>query len=162
MNEVFDDLQLMNRLNTEDADNLLSFGNALMSELRNRRVNGVFVAVGGILTKEPPRKDIDTVLILDLDKTGHTEIEKARKGYQSLKDIVSAACGSAGFSVSARIEPLLDEEFDSDNILRHEGSITIKPRHGTPIEIINSMHRSIENFTRNTEAPFVILNRNYG
>lgn len=157
MNEFFNKAKLMERLDSNDAVNLFTFSASIAKELQGKNIPGVYVVVGGIFTKEPPRKDIDTVLILDTDKSGPTEMVRAKKGFRVLEDIVKAASKNSGFRITRKIEPLLDESFDSENILRHEGSITVTPPKGTPIEVINCMHKNIRTFELETKNPFVII-----
>jgi hypothetical protein len=93
--------------------------------------------VGGTLNKPWPRKDIDVTVKTGKKVKGETELERAKDGFKTLSRIVKKATKiDKYFTVSKVIEPAMDEEFDSPDILKFDGVIQVEPKIGTRIELI--------------------------
>jgi|GEM_PF-3636841 len=98
--------------------------------------------VGGAVTKEWPRKDIDlTLSILDLkNKLKGNALDKAEYSFLEMEKIVREVIESkSGYRIIETIKPYLDHEYEDPEIVAHNGSIVVSPRTGTPIEIINTL-----------------------
>ena len=93
--------------------------------------------VGGTVNKPWPRKDIDITVQIGKAGSGKTELDRARDVFGTLSEIAKRAAEiDRHFSVSKVVEPAMDEEFDSPNILKFDGVIEIQPENGTRIELI--------------------------
>lgn len=92
--------------------------------------------VGGVLNKTWPRKDIDVTIKLGKTGKGTTEIERAQDEFNALLGIARKVAAIGGFEIIKETEPAIDEEFDSPNILKFDGTIQIKPKNGAIIELI--------------------------
>ena len=94
--------------------------------------------VGGVLSKPWPRKDIDaTFRVLGYKGKGSTGLECAKDEFKNLSETVKRATEiNQDFSIVKEMEPAMDEEFGSPNILKFDGSIQIRPKTGTIIELI--------------------------
>ena len=81
--------------------------------------------------------------------------------FEPLRDLVNEVTSKdPQFKITDMIEPAIDEEFGSESIMKHDGSITVKTENGTPIEIVRSDKRGVPNFTARAKEPYVILARN--
>lgn len=98
--------------------------------------------VGGVVTKEWPRKDIDmSCRILDImgETKGMGNFEIATKSLGILEEISrKALAGRSDFRIRQVVNPYQDNRYDDPNILEHNGSIVVQPRHGVSIELINN------------------------
>lgn len=93
--------------------------------------------VGGVLNKSWPRKDIDITVKTGKKGEGKTELDRAKDEFKTLSGIAKKVTEiDKYFSVSNVIEPAMDEEFDSPDILKFDGVIQIQPKKGTRIELI--------------------------
>jgi hypothetical protein len=95
--------------------------------------------VGGVITKEWPRKDIDlTFKILDIKgKLQGTAMERTKKSFSEMEKIVHGAVRDGTYKIIKTTNPYLDHEFENPEIVAHDGSIVVMPLDGTLIEIIN-------------------------
>lgn len=66
-----------------------------------------------------------------------TALTRARFFFGVLEEITRGAVGGSQFEIDQVIKPSEDKEFNDLNILAHDGSIVVKPKTGTQIEIIN-------------------------
>jgi len=98
--------------------------------------------VGGVLNKHWPRKDIDiTFQIVGKKGEGLTELDRAMDEFKTLSKIARRATEiDNDFAIDKEIEPAMDEEFDSPNILKFDGLIRVKPKRGTLMELIRKKH----------------------
>lgn len=155
----------LHRLPEIDRQNTTAVATAFINSLRNMGESGVLLGVGGYLTKPPPRKDIDTLVVFDRVKPAEklTPYRYALADFENLRAITLQIVNSvSGLSIARITEPLIDEEFGSESILRHEGSIEVHPQNGVPIEFIRSPERGIEKvlaMRRSKREPFVIIAR---
>ncbi|MGA3292006.1 MAG: hypothetical protein ABSC49_02545 [Candidatus Microgenomates bacterium] len=103
----------------------------------------VLEIVGGAVTKEWPRKDIDLAChIVDLgDVEGEHPLERSNRFFSVLEDIVHDAVEkSGGFAIVNTTHPYVDHQQGGEDIMEHNGSIIVKPiPKGTPIEVINNV-----------------------
>src|SRR3989344_1496325 len=143
-----------------DQDNLRAITAGFEEVLRRKGLNGVLKAVGGTIDKPLPRKDIDLTLRLVEQETDqkaedfldYLEYSKAR--FNILRDLVEEIVArKPELGIEEIIEPTINEEFESPSILKNDGTIKIKPKRGTPIEIIRIPETS-ETVER---RPFVLL-----
>jgi len=150
------------RLPTEDQENLRSIAKNFPRVLNKNGRKGVLKVVGGTIDQPLPRKDIDLTFQMDPNDNDPkrddfmTYLEYAQSRFKIFKEIVEEIAGDHTlFSISLEdvIEPGIDEEFQSTSILKTDGSITIKPKKGTPIEII----RKPENSDRIETRPYIVL-----
>lgn len=93
--------------------------------------------VGGAVTKPWPRKDVDITIKTGKKGIGETELDRAIDEFKTLSEIAKRVTEiDKSFTISHMIEPAMDEEFDSPNILKFDGVIQIQPENGTQIELI--------------------------
>lgn len=122
---------------------------------------GALFLVGGILTKPLPRKDVDIAVVIENeenDKFPKTSYTEAMDQFLFLQKIVNIIIlENKLFRMGKVIFPCIDEEFGSESILKHTGSIEIKPEKGTPIELANVCGVSVKNFREKEKRPYIEL-----
>lgn len=98
--------------------------------------------VGGVLTKEWSRKDIDLLCTIQnvRDRFSYgTALDRAEASFKILEEITQEALVDKGqFKIEQLIKPYLDHEYENPEILAHNGSIVVRPLEGTAIEIVNN------------------------
>lgn len=144
--EVLQPLQIdketyLSRLPDADRENLRMISQLFEEEMRSRGTKGVLLAVGGTLTKPLPRKDIDLAIGLEETKDFRhdrfeNDLQFIREQFNFMEQIMRAIAERVGFDVKETVEPSLDEEFQSPNILKHMGKITIGKEGSVPIDIV--------------------------
>lgn len=93
---------------------------------------------GGKVTGRGTGKDIDVLVIMPI-KIGNTAYDRALLEYTEFVDIVSDIASRTGFSISEKNEPAVDHDLDDNpNVIIHRGSIVLKSKAGTPIELIRT------------------------
>ena len=93
--------------------------------------------VGGAVNKPWPRKDIDVTVKTGKRGKGETELDRARDEFETLSKIAKKAIEIDGdFSIDKVIEPAMDEEFGSPDIMKFDGVVQILPKKGARIELI--------------------------
>lgn len=97
--------------------------------------------VGGAVKKAWPRKDIDVRCVvegpmLEMPKN-LPALMRARFYFGILEDIVQGAIKDSRFEIEKETKPYEDPEFNDPNILFFDGSIVVKPKEGTKIELLN-------------------------
>ena len=143
-----------------DRENLQMVVSALETVLREKGRSAVLKAVGGTIDKPHPRKDIDLTLRLMIEKSDPTiddptdYLEYSKGQYKIFRDLIRGTfIGNPDLEIVEEIEPAINEEFQSTSILKNDGTIKIKPKVGTPIEVIRVPEESDVVETR----PFVTL-----
>ena len=145
------------RLSKEDQKNLRLIAKDFLQVLNKKGRKGVLKVVGGTIDQPLPRKDIDLTLQMESNDDDPkrddftTYLEYAQSRFKIFKEIVEEIAGkNTSLSINEEdvIEPTIDEEFQSASILKTDGSITIKPRKGTPIEVIRKPEDSDQMETR--------------
>lgn len=136
--------------------------------LEKNEIVGAVLGVGGLAKSRPwPRKDQDLLVIFPPHigpdrKNNQTEIEFAQTDYQFLLNLVKEVVDNnpnIKVNVDGSIEPFIDEEFNSPNLLRHQGTIQIQSDHApAPIDIIRcDKHETLEEFVQTNKEPFSVL-----
>lgn len=124
---------------------------------------GTILGVGGTLKKQPPRKDIDLlwVPVKREAKTRQTPYRQAMEGFKVMQKIVTRIESEhPEIKIVRQTEPLIDEEFNTESILRHDGSIELQFPNGVPIEIIRSHIEGMEDireFRSERKEPYSVL-----
>lgn len=148
------------RLTDIDRQNLQKLVAAFTKVLAEGGKEGTLKAVGGSINKPLPRKDIDLTLRLTDEGSGFTQADfldyyqYSLASFKTFRDLIKQATDQdADFTIEEETQPVMDEEFQNPSILKNDGSIKIKPKEGTPIEIIRKPAAS------NTveKEPFVVL-----
>ena len=158
--------EYLQRLSQEDRKNVMSITASFEEVMREKNKKGTLIAVGGSILKQLPRKDIDLVLVLapttqDLNRNDFASYHQySIKDFQAtFKDLViNIVKRNPSFRITEEIEPTLDEEFQTDYILKTDGSITVSTRKGTPVEFIRYGEKvTLEELFERVTKPFVIL-----
>lgn len=148
----------LNRLDQVDRENLLRLAGLFSAGMQRRGVKGALVAIGGTLTKVLPRKDIDTVLVFERTPVSRaSEYEVALSDLHVIENLCQDLTSSSDFKITQTIEPVIDEEFGSPNLLRHDGSVTLKPPKGLPIEVIRTREQNLDSFIRHQKTPYSVV-----
>jgi len=120
----------------QEKSNLTKFLASLREKGKEKGLDVVTEVVGGVLNKPWPRKDIDVTVRLGKKGKGDTAIERACDEFKTLSELVEETIAGGDFKVIKKIKPAIDEEFDSPNILKFDGTIQVKPEKGAVIELI--------------------------
>jgi hypothetical protein len=157
--------EFLNRLPQADRINLETLVEAFQATSQTSEFAIALVGVGGVLTKDWPRKDMDVVLILDdadaavlpnrEDYPNNWEFALAEFGLIRL--LVEDATQGAGAEIKQVILPSYFEELQDPNMIRGDGSITIQFSSGIPVEIIRSAVRNIGDFKASQTRPYAVL-----
>jgi hypothetical protein len=156
--------EFFEKLSPADRQNLRDFAQLFQSTLKELNLKGALYIVGRILNKTLPRPDIDLAVLLDFtttypkQKDFATEYEFVASNFEKIQDIINRIAEKGGFTIIETIEPAIDEEFGSPNILKHSGSIKIAKANSTPFEIINVPQReSYKRVMREEKRPILPL-----
>lgn len=155
----------LDKLQPADRKNLTDVGQAFKETMKEMKLRGALLVVGGILSKPHPRPDIDIVLLLGDVNVAHdkkeTDLIRSNRSFEITRKVISGILDkNPTFSEEYSYEPEIDPEFDSENILRNQGRIKIKPATGTPLEFVNlSMGGTVAQHFHNQREPrpFVVL-----
>ena len=151
----------MTRLTEPDRSNITRLISTFKKTMGERRQKGGVMAVGGIIEKPPPRKDIDLRVVVETGRTRedhNSQYELAMDKFRALQDIASQIIlEDQDMKITDVLEPTIDEEFQSSAILKHEGTIKIEKDGTTPIELLNSLASTFEEEAKIQVRPFVIL-----
>ena len=115
-------------LSEHDRESLGILATAFLEYLDKKGIAGALVIVGGSVnpeTRGSSRKDIDIVPLV-----------KGVDDFEGFKNMVDFIRLTAGFEEKKVIEPIMDEEFNSPAILRHDGAIALGYGNSTPMEFI--------------------------
>lgn len=123
-----------------DRKNLTEIVKKIKLTMEKSGKKGSIIAVGGTVNKPGERKDIDLLMVLDMkgeldnEKLKITELQRANLRFEKYKEVMR----NAGFNSSEikEIPPAIDEQFQSDNILKSEGIFEIGKEGYKPIEIV--------------------------
>lgn len=131
----------LSRLSARDRQNLETVEDSFRAFLGVKGMKGALVAVGGSINKPLPRKDIDLAILIadhpEPDGKRLTPYKRALRGHQQVLDFVSSVQKEhPDFKIVDEIPPLIDEEFESESILRHDGSVKVQFAEGTPLEFM--------------------------
>lgn len=155
---------LFPRQDVENLDKLYTF----FEELSKQKNLGIsLMIVGGSLTKPFPRKDIDILAFFEKDKdfpeidfdSRHFEYSKAV--FQRFRNLVDEIRKQNDVEMEYR-QPALDEEFAGSDILKHDGSIIVKFKRGTPIELVPRMESKNVVERPVNARPFAVLLKHHG
>jgi len=93
--------------------------------------------VGGAKNKKWPRKDVDVTIEFP-EGRGSSELGRAQDRLNSLVEMVESIekASNGYFKKDKVVDPFVDAEFGGDDILAHSGSILLKPKKGTVIELV--------------------------
>ena len=148
------------RLPEIDRKNIRAIVSTFDEVLREKERRGILKAVGGTIDKPHPRKDIDITLRLveeEADKNiddfpDYLEYSRAR--YTIFQDIIREVVSrNQNLEIEEEIEPTIDEEHDNPSILKNDGTIKIRTKAGTLIEVI----RIPETAEAGETKPYVLL-----
>lgn len=133
--------EYLSRLSASDRQNLETIEVSFRTFLGEKGAKGALVAVGGSIDKPLPRKDIDLVILIadppEPKEERLTPYQKALRGHGQVLDFVSSVQAKhPDFKIVKGIPPLINEEFGSESILRHDGSIETHFAEGTPLEFM--------------------------
>jgi hypothetical protein len=139
-------------LQGNNRDNLEILSRAFLAQLIQEGETGALIAVGGTVKPEnrgTSRKDIDVYAAID-----HAG------GFDKWRDSIAEIARRAGIEISKIQPPIPDIEY-SGIINIHDGSMTLNPSSGVPIEIVNSeswlnSHQALAAL-RSGKLPFSIL-----
>lgn len=152
------------RLSPDDQKNLQTVESFFRKCIESEKKKGSLYAVGGSITKPPPRPDIDLVIRFDENDStqqGETHIQRAERSHAKLKAFLEDfVAKNPDFQIDEEksVQPAIDEEFGSPNILKHEGSVVLKGRSGTPLEFVNLARTGTHQDIMGKESrPFVVL-----
>ncbi len=153
-----DRVKYLEKLTPNDRNNLQTVRRLFKKE-------ATLFVVGGSIIKPLPRKDIDIAVVFEespndsSDKSKLTPYRKALEEFSVFKQIIEQLIiEDPNFEIETVIEPLISEEFGSEFILRHDGSITLAcKKGGTPIEFTRIEERETDNFIKQSKEPFVSL-----
>ncbi|KKR49615.1 MAG: hypothetical protein A3C27_03575 [Candidatus Levybacteria bacterium RIFCSPHIGHO2_02_FULL_39_36] len=153
----------LSKLNESDQDNITTLATAFERKMKKKQQRGGMIVVGGILEKPLPRKDIDIRVVVETGKTRNdyeTRIAQAMDRFNILEEITSQLVSdNPDLKIAARMEPAIDEEYQSPSILKHEGTIRIERVGATPIELLNTVGGTLEEEIRKQERPFAVIAR---
>lgn len=142
--------EFLHQLSSADKENLKRMTQLFRSALKDLKRSGALLVVGGILTKPLPRPDIDLTIILGQDPSDPDEKDfqnhhlYALADFKIFKDITKRMVEKdSSFSIVEIQEPAIDIEFQSPNILSHEGLILVASpnKESTPIEFLRDPDR---------------------
>lgn len=120
----------------ENIDDLTKLLNKTATELKYNITTEV---VGGVLTKEWPRKDIDILVNIQNSVKYQKMSDQVGESFKILGKIVNTALrGNSRFKIDHSINPYEDPEFGNAEMIIHNGSILVVPSEGVPIELINN------------------------
>ena len=158
------------KLPEADQNNLRNVARNFQEVMREQKMSGSLVIVGGSINKAWPRKDIDIVFLRDqnsqdIPRRDLTEYKYALADFGVFRKIIGKILASTNLEIDENhsIEPLIDEEFNSESILRHDGGIAVKSSsgEGTPLEFIRmSRHGGYRDGLIQKGLPFVVLAEN--
>lgn len=158
----------LSKLPEVDKVNLKSLAKNFPEVMKKQKISGSLVTVGGSINKDWPRKDTDIVFFRDkspndIPKGNLTEYKYALADFEVFKSIIkSIITDTTNLQIDENnsIEPLIDEEFGSESILRHDGGIVVKNNYGegTPFEFIRmSKREGYRDGLIHEGLPFVVL-----
>jgi hypothetical protein len=154
----------LSRLSEVDRKNLIRIEQLFKQAMEEKGRRGALFTVGGSITKQPPRKDIDVLVVLEPSLIGSksgehlTPYKRALTDFTLLHDIVKTITKKEPeFKIQKIIEPAIDEEFGSESILKHDGSITVQANLGVPIEFIRSNNQGVSEAIRKMKEPYVVI-----
>lgn len=156
--------EFLKTLTPDDRNNLIQLSDEFKRVMQDDKRQGALIIVGGIMNKLHPRKDIDIVLVRVrkdecLARSLHeSQLDFATKDFHDFKNLVTRMITSLrGVEILEEMHPAIDEEFGNPNILKNDGSITIKGTKGLPIELIRDPKGSIEKQITSQKNKFSIL-----
>lgn len=148
------------RLQEIDRQNLQRLISAFEATMIKNGRRGALKAVGGTINRPLPRKDIDlTLRLIERENDPKREdfpdhLQYSLADYNIIRELTREIAAKDGnLEIVEETKPVIDEEYQSPSILKNDGSIKIKPKEGTPIEIIRrpSISSTVES------EPFVVL-----
>lgn len=158
--------EYLKRLPEVDQDNLLHLVQRISAIFGEQGEKGAMYAVGGTVSKEGRRKDIDTLLVLEPKeelerKVNETPLDYATRDFEHIQGVLARLIDeeNSPFSEITPAPPLENEEYGGGLILRHDGGFKIVPKNGgVPIEIIRGSNRANhEEYMTGEKRPSVLL-----
>lgn len=157
--------EYLRRLTSIDRNNLQTLRGLFGEAATKKKRTGALFVVGGSIIKPLPRKDIDIAVVFEEIPNDFSDGNKLTPYRQAIKDFSvfkqvfeELTIRDDSFKIEHTVEPLIDEEFGSESILKHDGSITLAcKKGGTPIEFIRITDRGADNFIKQSKEPFVLL-----
>ncbi|MFA5932547.1 MAG: hypothetical protein WCV81_05160 [Microgenomates group bacterium] len=160
----------LSKIPEADKNHLRSLADNFQKVMKKQGRSGSLVIVGGSITKPWPRKDIDILLLRnrspqDVPRGDRTIYKYTLAEYEELKNIIEKIAANTDLKIDNEhsVEPLIDEEFGSETILRHDGNIVIKSDadKGIPLEFVSMSKRgSYRDGLIQGGKPFVVLAEN--
>lgn len=154
------------RLPDVDRKNILRIGELFEKAMKEIGREGALLAVGGTLTKPLPRKDIDILVVLE---PGSSDPEQSKEAtlyrralaeFRILRGVIRTITREdPRFTIKKTIRPEIDELYGTESILKHDGSITVQPKAGVPIEFMRSPIRGVAEVIRQRQEPYVTIAR---
>lgn len=157
--------EYLENLPLQDRENLLKVAGIFKEHLRQEGKEGYLIAVGGTLTKQLPRPDIDIVVMIQdpskkLVRGNFTDFYQYMKAnFTQLKEFINQVTDrDTDFEVIQIYDPEIDD-LDSPGILRHDGSITItnKQHPGMLLQFINAPYK--DDFQTAERRPFAVIEK---
>jgi hypothetical protein len=153
----------LNKLSEPDRTNIVAFQNCFENILKKKGQKGMILVVGGILSKQLPRKDIDIRVIFESDgreQDYKNSLEHADEKFEKLKELSTELTKYIPELKSTKmVSPTMDHEFENPSILQHEGSVTLEKPGATPIELLNTLSDSSENIIGKQKDVFCVITK---
>jgi len=152
--------QFIDKLSPVDRNNMARLTQGLVKSLSEQNMHGAIVGVGGILTKPAPRKDIDCVILLNMNgNRSDTQYDIATKRMNILEPVVRGIEKESDgfFKISEIVEPKIDHMHEDMGYTIDDGDIQIQPKDGTLIDLIPRSEESLEKHIQKQYEPFAVL-----
>ncbi len=152
--------QFIDKLSTTDRNNLVNLTGSLTKNLLEQGFHGAIVGVGGVLTKPAPRKDIDLVVMLNMnDEPSDTQYSTSTKRMDVLVPVVKRIEEESKgfFRVSEVVEPKINHDFEALGLTIDDGDIQIQPKDGTLIDVIPRSEENLEKFIQRQTNSIAVL-----
>lgn len=151
------------RLSEQDKRNLQKLSTDFQEVAKKNNLKVHLLVVGGILEKLHPRKDIDVIVVFEQENFPKQEAYKnfhiySLAAFKYLERVLKETVkDNPNTKIGDIVPPSIDEEFGSPAILKHDWSIKLIIRNGTPIDVIREPQVGLENVVASREKPFTIL-----
>lgn len=152
--------QFINKLSSTDRNNLTRLTGSLTKILLGQGLHGAIIGVGGVLTKPAPRKDIDCVIMLNMNRDpSGTQYDIAIRRMRILEPVARRIeeVSEGFFKISKIVEPRRDHMHEELGLTLDDGVIQIQPQDGILIDLIPRSERNIEEYIKRQSEPFAVL-----
>ena len=153
-------VQYMDKLSPTDRNNMTRLTGSIIEILSEQGLHGAILGVGGVLTKPAPRKDIDYVVMLNMNEEPRTmQYDIATKRMDILTPVVKRIEEESKgfFLISEIVEPRIDHMHEDLGLTFDDGDIQIHPMDGTLIDLIPRSEVSLEKYIQIQNDPFAVL-----